>query len=279
MLEAVITLVVLGAVFGAGLYVASRFFSVAVDPRAQAIAEVLPGANCGGCGFGGCAAYAKAVAAGVMPVDKCSPGGNEVALMIAEIMGMEFSGGVRKVAVLLCAGDSESCGSRARYDGIDDCVAATLVHSGGNGCGFGCLGLGTCASECPFDAIVMTDAGLPYVIEPRCTGCGKCVEACPRNLLELRPVDSFIHVRCSSRDKAADVRKICSVGCIGCGLCVKACKFDAIELVDNLAVIDYEKCKDCGACAQVCPQKCIWIYRKIRKERDKAAKAAAPAGS
>jgi len=269
---AVITLVVLGGAFGAGLFVASRFFSVEVDPRAEKIAEILPGANCGGCSFGGCAAYAKAVAAGAVGIGQCAPGGEEVAQQIADIMGLDFSGGVKKVSVMLCAGDSEQCPGRAKYDGISECTAATLVHSGGSGCSYGCIGLGSCVEACPFDAIVMTDKGLPYVIEDRCTGCGKCVEACPRNLFELRPVDAFVHVRCSNHARGPETRKICKVGCIGCGLCVKECKFEAIEIVDNLAVIDYEKCKSCGLCVAVCPQNAIWSYRKVRKDREKAAK-------
>ena len=261
MAAAIITLVVLGAAFGLGLFVASRFFSVEVDPRAEAITEILPGANCGGCAFGGCAAYAKAVAAGKAGIAQCAPGGADVARMVAEIMGMEFSGGVRSVSVLMCAGDGEKCRNSASYDGTAECVTATLVHSGGKACSYGCLGLGTCVEACPFDAIVMTEKGLPYVIEDRCTACGKCVEVCPRGLYQLHPVDAHVHVRCSSRDKGADTKKACQVGCIACRQCVKACKFEAIEIVDNLAVIDYGKCKSCGACVLVCPQNTIWSYR------------------
>jgi len=277
MFAAVTTLVSLGALFGVGLYVSSHFFSVEIDPRAERIADILPGANCGGCAFGGCAAFAKAVAAGAADVGLCAPGGDETAKAIAEIMGVDFSGEGKKVSMLLCAGDSEKCPSRARYEGVGDCVSATLVHSAAKGCSYGCIGLWTCERACPFDAIVMNDKGLPYVLEERCTACGLCIDACPKGLFELRPASAHVHVRCSSRDKGPVTRKLCTVGCTGCGLCVKACKFEAIEVVDNLAVIDYEKCKGCDSCAEACPQDTIWNYRKVRKERKKAAEKTAAA--
>jgi len=270
MIEAILTLVVPGAFFGVFLYVASRFFSVQIDPRAEKIAEVLPGANCGGCAFGGCTAYAKAIAAGAAQPGRCGPGGEAVARRIAEILGVEFTAEARKVSVLLCAGDSEKCRPRARYDGVADCVAALHAQSAAKACSFGCLCLGTCARVCPFDAIVTGPTGLPFVLEDRCTSCGKCVDACPKKLFQLRSVDSFVHVRCSSHDRGPDTKKACSVGCIACGACVKACKFDAIKVVDNLAVIDYAKCKSCGACVGACPQHTIWTYRKVRKDRAKA---------
>ncbi len=279
MAQAIITLVVLGGLFGACLYVASKYLSVEVDPRVERISDVLPGANCGGCAFGGCAAYAKAVVAGAADAGRCSPGGESVARMVAEIMGIEFSGVARQVSVLKCAGDCEKCPPRATYDGVATCSGAKLVQSAAKGCTYGCIGLADCAKACPFDAIVMDDKGMPFVIESRCTSCGKCVDACPNGLFEIRPDDAYVHVRCSSHDGGAATRKACTVGCIACGRCVKACKFDAIEVVGDLAVIDYDKCKGCGACVGVCPQGTIWTYRKVRKDRAKTAESKAAAAA
>ncbi|MFC1658849.1 4Fe-4S binding protein, partial [Candidatus Omnitrophota bacterium] len=146
---------------------------------------------------------------------------------------------------------------RFQYNGLEDCIAANLVMCGQKECIYGCLGFGTCARICPFDAITMSDEGLPVVDVQKCTACGKCVQACPKELFSLAKVVSKVHVLCSSHDTGADTRRVCPVGCIACRKCEKACSVDAIHVIDNLAVIDYDKCTSCGECVTVCPVKCI----------------------
>jgi len=160
------------------------------------------------------------------------------------------------------------------YFGIGDCAAAALSQGGPTACRYACIGLGTCASVCPFDAITMGDDGLPKVDIDKCVACGKCVAACPRGIIILAPTNRYIHVLCSSRDKGALVRKLCKAGCIACKLCEKACKFDAIKVEDNIAKIDYEKCTLCGACVEACPR---GIIRDIREEETRPTAAAAAA--
>lgn len=262
-IAAIISLGALGLAFGAALAVAAKKLAVETDPREGEVLEVLPGANCGGCGYPGCAAYAAAVASGAASIDKCPAGGRAVTAQIGEIMGVavDSAESARRIAHIRCRGDSEACLDRFDYDGISDCRAANLVGGGPKSCSFGCLGLGTCAAVCPFDAIRMSDSGLPIVDSEKCTACGKCVDACPRGLIELLDEDTAVYVACSSTAKGADVRKACKVGCIGCGICAKNCPSSAITVTSFLARIDQEKCTRCGICAEKCPMKCIVIDR------------------
>ncbi|NLF35259.1 MAG: Fe-S cluster domain-containing protein [Clostridiales bacterium] len=273
---AVVVLSVLGGVFGLILAYASKVFAVEKDPREEAIAEALPGANCGGCGFPGCGGYAAAVVAGNAPVNACAAGGADVAAEIAEIMGVAAGDIVKRIAQVHCTGGG--C-AHLKYDyvGISDCLSAARMTGGGAmECRYGCYGLGTCVSECPFDAIHVVD-GLARVDEEKCVACGKCVAICPRHIIELVPLTTKKHVAipCSSKDKGPDTRKFCDDGCIGCGICVKACPTEAIVLVDNLARIDYEKCIGCGICAQKCPRKTITVDGKVPEPKPAAPKKAA----
>ncbi|MBD3347998.1 MAG: Fe-S cluster domain-containing protein [Candidatus Eisenbacteria bacterium] len=256
-LKSVIALTALAAAFGAVLAVASRIFAVYRDPRVGQILECLPNANCGGCGFPGCQAYAEAAVARGEPPAACPPGGEEVARKVAEILGADVGEHVRKVAVVHCKGGRSTSVQSIDYEGIRDCRAAILVGGHPKACVFGCLGLGTCAAVCPFDAIELDDEGVVQVDIEKCTGCGKCVEACPVNIIELVPVDMKVHIRCSSHDKGKKAKSVCDVACIGCQMCVKKCPSEAIHMEDNLAVIDYEKCTNCGVCAAVCPTNAI----------------------
>ena len=250
--RSIIVLSAMAALFGVILAIASKVFAVHRDPRVEAIVDVLPGANCGACGYPGCQGYAEAaVKAGVAPV--CPPGGIDVAEKVAEILGGEVGEHVPEVAVVHCAGGLSSAAQRLEYDGIHDCRAAVLVGGSTKACIFGCLSLGTCKTVCPFDAVELDDEGIVHINGRKCTGCGKCVEACPVNIIELVSEDMKVHVRCSSHDKGKKAKAVCSVACIACQLCVKKCPIDAIHMEDDLAVIDYGKCTNCGICAAVCP--------------------------
>jgi electron transport complex protein RnfB len=250
-LYSVLSLTVMGAIFGFGLAIAARKFAVARDEKVDAIEALLPGANCGGCGYAGCVGFARAIAEGKASPADCAPGGAETANRIAEILGLEKVEKTPVVAVVGCRG-GDRVNSKIDYRGIGSCTALALLCDNLRECSYGCIGLGTCVEVCPFDAINMVD-GCAVVNDRRCTGCGKCVEACPKGIIYLVPKPQKVRVACSSRDKGKSVKSICEVGCIGCGLCAKNCPVKCIEIRDNLAVIDHEKCINCGICAAKCP--------------------------
>jgi len=261
-LTAVLVLGITGLVLGLVLYAVSRKFKVEEDPRVGQITELLPGANCGGCGFPGCAAFAAAcVQADSMDGLKCSVCKSEVMQQIADITGHAVEVGVEKIAVVRCNGSCENRPRTRIYDGARSCAAAALMNGGETGCFFGCLGCGDCVKTCKFDAIHMDpETGLPVVDQDKCTACGACAKACPRNIIELRnknKLDRRVYVSCVNKDKGPVAKKACAVACIGCGKCVKACPFDAITIENNLAYIDFEKCRLCRKCVDECPQHTI----------------------
>jgi H+/Na+-translocating ferredoxin:NAD+ oxidoreductase subunit B len=258
---------IIGGTLGLLLFIASRAFAVKIDPRIERINAALPGANCGGCSYPGCGGYAEAVVNSGVDVSLCAPGGASCAAAIAEIMGVTVDASDRKVSLLACRGTKEYARDKYQYSGVENCRAAALLHEGPKACRYGCLGLGSCIEVCPFDALVMGADGLPHVLEERCTACGKCLEACPRDLFSLRSEKLNVVVACASKDPAKIVSKACKTGCIGCGKCVKICKFDAIQVIDGLAVIDYDKCKNCAACVKACPRGIIVNYRTTRRTR------------
>ena len=232
------------------------------DPRIGEVAEVLPQANCGGCGYPGCSGFAEAcVKAGSLDGKLCPVGGQAVMARVAAILGLEAVAAEPKVAVVRCNGSCEHRPRVTRYDGVQSCAIAHATYGGETGCTFGCLGCGDCVSACQFDAIRMNpDTGLPEVDEDACTACGACAKACPRRIIEIRPKgknNRRVYVSCVNKDKGAVTRKACEVGCIGCGKCVKVCPFEAITLENNLAYIDPAKCKLCRKCEQECPQGAI----------------------
>ena len=261
-LTAVLVLGITGLVLGIVLFVVARKFAVEEDPRIGQITGLLPGANCGGCGFPGCAAFAEAcVKRDSMDGMKCSVCKSEVMQQIAAITGHEVEAGAAKVAVVRCDG---SCENRPRvnfYDGASSCAVAAMQTGGETGCFYGCLGCGDCVGACKFGAIEMDpETGLPVVDQEKCTACGACAKACPRGIIELRnrnKLDRRIYVCCVNRDKGPVAKKACAVACIGCGKCVKACQFEAITLENNLAYIDFEKCRLCRKCVEECPQHTI----------------------
>lgn len=256
-LGALIELGIFGFLFGIGLAIAARKFAVDVDPRAVQIAEILPNANCGACGFPGCSGFAKAVAEGKAPTNGCPVGGISVAEKIAKILGVELSSpGEVMVAIALCNG-----GKRAKdkfiYDGIAECRAALVAGYGQKMCTYGCLGFGTCISACPFDALKMGPNDVPITDFDKCTACGICVKVCPTGVMKLVPKNSPIYVACNSHDPGTFVRKACETGCIACMMCQRNCQYDAIKVTENLAQIEHSKCTACGVCIEVCPTKCI----------------------
>ena len=271
---AIVVVVVLGLAGGVILVLASKFMAVYEDPRIAQVTECLAGANCGGCGYAGCADYAKAIVENGAPTFKCAPGGDKTADAINTIMGNATDDRPSLRATVICAG-GENCGKRFDYQGIQTCAAAASIAGGPSACAYGCLGLGSCEKACPFEAIHVID-GVARVDEEKCKACNKCVDICPRHIIALEPYKTKRHVTipCSSHDKGVDARKVCDNGCIGCSLCAKSCPKEAITMVNNLAVIDYEKCIGCGICAQKCPRKLITVDGKVPEVKPAAPKAA-----
>ncbi len=251
----------LGALMGVMLAVASRAFAVKTDERVEKIAEILPGANCGGCGYAGCRGLAEAIVAGKAKCSACAVGGDEVAAAIAGVMGMEAESPVRMRAQVMCSGTAEYAKKKYVYEGEQDCIAASKLGGGDKLCPNGCIGLGTCVKSCPFGAISVTD-GVAAVDYHKCRACGVCVTACPKHLIRLIPFDSYHWVGCRSVDDGKTTRKYCDVGCISCRLCERNCPAEAITVTDYVASIDYAKCTGCDTCVGKCPRKIIWSAQK-----------------
>ena len=271
---AVLVLGAIAIVFGLILSVAAKVFEVKVDERLPKIQECLAGANCGGCGYPGCAGCAEAILAGKAPVTACAPAGAEGAAKIAAIMGMEAPSGEKMVAHVICNG-GDAAVKNFEYVGIADCVGALKVAGGPTACSFGCLGFGSCVAACQFDALHINDKGVAEVDKEKCTNCGACREACPRKLIVEVPYKQKVFVNCANKNKGPAVTKVCANSGIACGMCERTCKFDAIHVVNNVAVIDYTKCRNCTMCAKACPKNAIEpIPTPEEKEKFKAAQKA-----
>ncbi len=259
------------------LFLIAQRFRVVEDPRIDEVEDVLPSANCGGCGYAGCRNFAEAcVKAESLNGLFCPPGGNETMQKVASILGMEATEQDSQIAVVRCSG-SFACRPRINhYDGAASCAIASSLYSGDTGCQYGCLGHGDCVRVCEFDAIHMNpETGLPVVIDEKCTACGACVEACPKQIIELRKrnkKDRKIFVSCINEDKGGIAKKNCSVACIGCGKCEKVCPYDAITIENYLAYIDPVKCRLCRKCVPECPTDSIleigFPPRKPKPEED-----------
>ena len=246
----------MGAIFGLVLAIASKVFAVKTDERLEPLIEALPGANCGGCGFSGCAGYAQAVLEGKARIGKCAAGGKECADAMAKIMGQEPVEMERMVAVVMCSGVDAV--PKGVYEGLHDCISASRVAGKGPMlCEYGCLGFGNCVERCKFGALSIV-GGRAHVDREKCTGCMSCITVCPRHIIQAVPYSAPVTVPCSSTAKGPIVLKACGNGCIGCMKCVKTCEHDAIAVADGLARIDYAKCIGCGKCAEACPRHIIF---------------------
>lgn len=254
---AVLVIGITGLVIGLLLGIAAKKFAVEVDEKEILIREVLPGNNCGGCGFAGCDALAKAIAAGEAPVNACPVAGAEKAKEIANIMGVSADEKEKQVAFVKCNGTCDKTTVKYNYYGVQDCRKLALIPGRGDKkCKFGCMGYGSCVEACPFDAIHVIN-GVAKVDKEKCKACGKCLQVCPNHLIELVPYSGCYKVACSSTEKGKNVREACEAGCIGCGICVKQCEAQAITVENNIAYIDQSKCTKCGKCAEKCPAKVI----------------------
>ena len=268
-----LVITVIGVLVGFGLVFAGKKFRVDVDERETAVREILPGNNCGACGFAGCDAMAAAIVKGEAPVNGCPVGGGPVAEKIAAIMGTDAGSVEKKVAFVRCKGSCEFTKNQGNYVGLEDCRSAQMNGIRFTDCDYGCLGLGSCVKVCPENAITVKD-GIAAVDPRKCVGCGLCAKTCPRNLIELVPESKLVRVRCSNQDKGPTVKKVCSAGCIGCMLCTRLCPTKAITVENNLAHIDYEACIQCGKCAEKCPAHVINLPLRSANPEAPASQAA-----
>ncbi|MCF7803372.1 MAG: RnfABCDGE type electron transport complex subunit B [Candidatus Marinimicrobia bacterium] len=250
----------LGALFSTGLSIANKKLHVDEDPRISQVKNALPGANCGGCGYPGCAKFAEEVVGGNVEISDCTVASQDEIDEIAEIMGVEVSAAERKIARVMCQGGAYETAKKADYAGIESCLAANLMSGGEKLCEYGCLGFGECVDSCPFDAMYMDDNGLPVVIEEKCTGCGNCVEACPRNVIELHPESDKLFVLCKNLDDPKTSRGLCIKACIGCQICVRAAEDDQMYMDNNLAYVNYDIYgKEPELPTDKCPTGCLVI--------------------
>jgi len=249
----------IGLFSGLILAFASIVMAVPKDEKAEAIQEMLPGANCGACGFSGCAGYAKAMSNGEAKPGLCTVGGAAVAKTISEYLGCDAANVAKKIALVHCLGSYDNTSDKVEYEGIKTCAGAAIVAGGVASCQYGCMGLGDCMSACQYGAISVCN-GVATISPVRCVGCSMCVSACPKHLISFVPANKQAVVRCSNCDTGALTNKVCKVGCIGCKKCEKTCQHDAVHVVNSLATVDSVKCVGCGECVDVCPRHCITMF-------------------
>ena len=270
-LTAVATIGVLTFILASMLVMANRWLHVEEDPRIDAVEDMLPHTNCGGCGYPGCRPFAEALVDGKVLPGKCSVGTEEDHFSIAQYLGVDVGAEAKQVARLACGGGANVSRNHARYSGHQSCSAAALVAGGGKGCFWGCLGIGDCEVACDFDAIQMNSHHLPVVDENRCTACGDCVTACPKDLFSLQVQSHRLWVACRSQEEGDEILEDCQVGCTACGRCA----MDApglIEMKGNLPIIDYGKDRLTAEPTQRCPTGAIvWLDAKAGAQRGHSA--------
>lgn len=260
----------IGILAAAVLYYVARKFYVHEDERIGVIEGILPGANCGACGYKGCHDFACACAAATsLEGVNCPGAGSDGMSKIADIIGLKVSGTVTKRAVVACDGTCSLRPDVRRYDGVRRCAIEASFCEGESDCPYGCLGCGDCVAACPYDALhIDAESGLPVVNMAKCVGCGKCSAACPRGIMQLASLpegeDTVVYVACKNKDKGAQAMKECQVSCIGCGKCKKVCPSEAVTITGPLAFIDADKCTRCGACIEACPRHSILSVKKTK---------------
>lgn len=258
-------MLVVALVFGFLIMVVSKKFAVEVDEREETVLGCLAGANCGGCGKAGCAALARSLVEGKGNIDDCPVTDKENKMKIAEVLGVEYSGGGEFIYVVCCGGGANAK-DRNDYIGEAGCIRQSMVGSGRKLCSTACLGEGSCVAVCDNGAIEVSE-GVAYINKDKCIKCGKCAKTCPKLIISKIPASAVVYVKCSTKCRGKEVMDACTKGCIGCGICAKNCEQKAITIVDNLPVIDYDKCVGCGYCVEKCPRKVIHF---VNEDRDDA---------
>ena len=240
-LTAIAILGAVGLFFGIAIALANRKLRVWEDPRIDVVTGMLPGANCGACGVPGCRAFAELAVAGNKKPADCNVINPEGASLIAAYLGVDAGAANKKVARLLCAGGANVSIQLADYSGLESCAAASTVAGGGKGCAWGCLGFGDCGVACDYDAIHLDENRLPVVDIAKCTACGDCVDACPKGLFEIMPMEHKLVVQCRSALEGDVVLELCQVGCTACGKCALDAAPGLITMKRGLPVIDWSK--------------------------------------
>lgn len=249
----------LGLFAGLLLSIFSKVFAVKTNEKVEQLKEALPGLNCGACGFSGCEDYANKLFENPdMKTNLCVPGGADVSQKISTVLGKEFEAVEPMVADVHCRGTEEYTRDIFEYSGLHTCKACNMYYQGKGKCNYGCIGFGDCMAVCQYDAIHVVD-GVAQVDHDKCIGCGMCAKACPKGIIDIHKKSQKVLVKCFNCDLGKDTRAACTAGCIGCKKCEKTCPHDAIHVVNNKATIDYDKCTNCGSCAEVCPMHCIIV--------------------
>ncbi len=283
----------LGAAFATLLALSFKKFAVHVDPKVESVLGALPGSNCGACGFAGCLALAEAMAAGKAEADGCVAGGNSTAQAVAAVLGVSLEPQTELVAFVACRAGRSTAAMLYEYQGVQNCQSAHLMYGGDKACAWGCLGLGSCERACPFDAIHVNKDGLAVVDRVKCRSCKKCVAACPRGLISMVPKSQDVLVACMNHERGNKAKQVCAIACTACKICEKNCPDDAIHVAivaapapqaavsDNLAVIDFAKCTQCGTCVEKCPQASIVSMsgKYHPKKKEPVAAGSAPVSS
>ena len=269
----------IGLVFGLGLAMAAHKFAVEVNPKIEEVLETLPMAQCGGCGFPGCEGYAIAVVEdpNVSPT-LCFPGKAEVAAQIAALTGKEAAAFEDSIATVRCSCLDGNVKNKLDYIGFASCTAANLAFGGPSSCAYACIGLADCQVSCPFNAIKMVD-NFPIISPALCVSCGICVDACPKNIIEIMPLNARVHIPCMTQDPGKTVKKVCDIGCVYCKVCIKKCPAQAMTYEDGVIKIDHKSCLEYGTdcneiCISCCPRDIVLPYSSLIKEAQKLVKAA-----